>query len=152
MGGSVRTLRWRTYPRGDASPAGISIFQICLLLANGANFGRFASGSPTRPTRAVWEFGQKPEFSVPEAMVIRVFHVGPGNLANRTLLIRSEGLLHGTVRARKGGAIFRISGSHPTHGLLARIEWFFRTTKSRRTIRFFEVRRGSNISLIFFSP
>jgi len=41
-------------------------------------------------------------------MVIRGFHVGPENFANRTLLFRSEGLLCGTVRARKGGEIFRI--------------------------------------------
>jgi len=145
-------LRWRKHSRGEESPAGRSITQIWLLLPDGGYSGPPIIGPLFPGSLVVGEFAQKPEFRVPEAGVIRGFHVGPENFPNRTLLIRSEGLLHGTVRARKGGAIFRISGSHPTHGLLARIEWFFRTTKSRRTIRFFEVRRGSNISLIFFSP
>ena len=78
-------------------------------MPNESHSGLFVEGAFFTGSHALWEFAQKPEFRVRKAMLIQGFHGGLENFANRTLLLRSEGLLHGTVRARKGGAIFRIS-------------------------------------------
>jgi hypothetical protein len=98
------------------NPAGMSVSQICLLLGNGGHFGRFTTGAHYRVTSVPGEFAQKPDFRVPKTGFIRGLHDGLENFANRTLLLRSEGLLHGGGKAPGGKADLPDGGSRRERG------------------------------------